>query len=79
MPYTDLTPGYERVKELNDGIAAMNIDIRKKEPVCISASFGMALLDPEITVEATIDRAEKALYAAKAAGRNCVRIWNPSM
>jgi diguanylate cyclase len=79
MPYTDLTPGYERVKEINEGLAALNIDIGKKEPVHVFASFGMALLDPGIPVETTIDRADKALYAAKAAGRNCVRIWNPSM
>jgi diguanylate cyclase (GGDEF)-like protein len=79
MPYTDLTPGYERVKELNEGLTALNIDIGKKEPVHVSASFGLALLDPEITVETAIDRADKALFAAKAAGRNCVRIWNPSM
>lgn len=79
MPYTELTPGYERVKELNEGIAALGIDIGEKEPVHISASFGLATLDPDTPVETTIDRADKALYAAKSAGRNCVRIWNPSM
>jgi PleD family two-component response regulator len=55
------------------------IKTNKKEPVHITASFGLALLDPDTPVETTIDRADKALYAAKAAGRNCVRIWNPSM
>jgi len=79
LPYTELTPGYERVKELSEGIAALNIDIGKKEPAHITASFGLALLDPDTPVETTIDRADKALYAAKAAGRNCVRIWNSSM
>lgn len=79
LPYTELTPGYDRIKELNEGLAALRIDIGKKEPVHISASFGLALLDPDTPVETTIDRADKALYAAKSAGRNCVRIWNPSM
>jgi diguanylate cyclase (GGDEF)-like protein len=79
LPYTELTPGYDRVKELNEGLAALRIDIGEKEPVHISASFGLALLDPDAPVETTIDRADKALYAAKSAGRNCVRIWNPSM
>jgi PleD family two-component response regulator len=42
-------------------------------------SFGIALLDPDVSVEQSVDRADKAMYAAKAAGRNCTRIWDPSM
>lgn len=79
MPYTELMPAQDRVKELNEGLVAMEINIGETEPVHVSASFGITLLDPEITVEKSIDRADKALYAAKAAGRNCVRIWEPSM
>lgn len=79
MPYTELTPGLDRVRELNEGLAALDIDIGAKAPIRISASFGLALLDPDIPVEASIDRADKALYAAKAAGRNCVQLWNDSM
>jgi PleD family two-component response regulator len=37
------------------------------------------LLDPDVSVEQSIERADKAMYAAKAAGRNCTRIWDPSM
>lgn len=75
MPYTDLAPGNDRVNELREGIAALEIDIGAKETIHISASFGLALLDPALPVEVSIDRADKALYAAKAAGRNCVRLW----
>jgi diguanylate cyclase len=79
MPYTELTGGLDRIKELNAGIAALDIDIDEEEPVHIEASFGLALLDPDIPVEKSIDRADKALYAAKAAGRNCVLMWDASM
>lgn len=79
MPYADLTPCHDRVNELREGIAALEIDIGKKEPLHISASFGVTLLDPDIPVETSIDRTDKALYAAKSEGRNCVRIWDSSM
>lgn len=79
MPYTELTSGSDRIRQLSEGLAALDIEIGEKEPVRITASFGLALLDPEIPVGASIDRADKALYAAKAAGRNCVRIWDASM
>lgn len=79
MPYTELMSGQSRIKELNDGLLALEIDIGEAETIHVSASFGITLLDPEITVEKSIDRADKALYAAKSAGRNCVRLWDASM
>ncbi|HUX42424.1 MAG TPA: diguanylate cyclase [Rectinemataceae bacterium] len=79
MPYTEAAAGFERVKELNRGIASLEIEIGEKEPIHIQASFGLALLDPDAPVEKSIDRADKALYAAKAAGRNCVLLWDSSM
>lgn len=79
MPYTELMPGQNRVKELNAGLSTMEIDIGETEPIHVSASFGITILDPDISVEKSIDRADKALYAAKSAGRNCVRMWDSSM
>jgi diguanylate cyclase len=72
-------PGFDRINEINEGLAALEIDIGEKEPIRITASFGLTLLEPDISVEKSIDRADKALYAAKSAGRNCVMIWDSSM
>ncbi|ASY56547.1 GGDEF domain protein [Sinorhizobium sp. CCBAU 05631] len=42
------------------------------ESVTITASFGVAALDLGESLEAAMQRADKALYAAKAGGRNRV-------
>ncbi|MBI1174736.1 MAG: diguanylate cyclase [Sideroxydans sp.] len=79
MPHAEPTPHSDRLNELREGLAALPIDIGEAEPIHISASFGLTLLDANVPVETSIDRADKALYAAKAAGRNCVRMWDESM
>lgn len=76
---TELTSAYEMIERLREGLAITDINIGTQAPVHISASFGLTLLDPDISVEQSIDRADKAMYAAKSAGRNCTRIWEPSM
>lgn len=45
----------------------------------VTASFGVTMLEPKVSVEQSIERADKALYAAKAAGRNCTRFWDPAL
>ncbi len=79
LPYIELAPGHARVASLCDGLAAQEIDIGESKPIHISASFGVTLLDPDVPVETAIDRADKAMYAAKAAGRNRVMVWDEAM
>lgn len=79
LPYTALEPGHDRIKGLGEGLAALDIDIGQESPIRITASFGLTLLAPDVPVGTSIDRADKASYAAKAAGKACVRIWDPAM
>lgn len=79
LPYIELEHGNDRVRSLSEGLVAMEIDINGNQPIHISASFGVTLLDPEAPVETAIDRADRAMYAAKAAGRNCVKVWDETM
>jgi diguanylate cyclase len=77
MQHTEVTSCYDMMERLRKGLATMSIEIDKKElPIHITASFGVVLLVHDAPVETSIDRADKAMYAAKAAGRNCVRIWS---
>lgn len=48
-------------------------------PIRITASFGVALLDPDVDVLESIERANQALTLAKAAGRNQIIRWDPSV
>lgn len=79
MPHTTQLDGHKKAERLREGLAAMPIDIGSKEPVRITASFGLVVLDHATPVETSLDHADKAMYAAKAAGKNCVRIWDPAM
>jgi diguanylate cyclase (GGDEF)-like protein len=76
MPNTDATTGYEVVERVRQGLAATPILYDGKATLQITMSFGLAMLDPDVSVERSIDRADKAMYVAKAAGRNCTRIWD---
>lgn len=79
IPHCELTIAQQMVEKLREGIAALPIDVGTTEPVHISVSFGLTVLEAKIPVEQSIDRVDKALYAAKAAGRNCTKIWDSSM
>lgn len=79
MPHTTQIDGFKKLERLREELAAMSIDIGSKDPVRITASFGLVMLDHATPVETSLDHADKAMYAAKVAGKNCVRIWDPAM
>jgi diguanylate cyclase (GGDEF)-like protein len=45
----------------------------------VTASFGLALLDPDEDVSQSIGRADQALLLAKTAGRNRAVAWDASV
>jgi two-component system cell cycle response regulator len=68
-----------RAENLREKISARPIQTAGK-PVSATISIGLALSSEftHSTVEEIMHQADIALYAAKAAGRNCVRVAHPS-
>jgi diguanylate cyclase (GGDEF)-like protein len=77
-PETDLATCAALVERLREGFAATPI-ICDGIPIQCELSCGVAPLVPEVSVERSIERADKAMYAAKSSGRNCTRVWDTSM
>ncbi len=47
----------------------------RDEKVQVTVSFGIAEFADGVDHEGLFDRADKALYQAKEAGRNCLIVW----
>ena len=71
----DATP----IDRLREGLESLQHEVAGEQPFHVTASFGLALLDPHLPVEQSIARADKALYAAKARGRNRTITWHAAM
>ena len=79
MPDADQASGFAIVERLREGLASMRHESKDHASFNVTASFGLTLLDPGVPVEQSIDRADRALYAAKSAGKNRTVLWAPSM
>jgi diguanylate cyclase (GGDEF)-like protein len=76
MPNTDLRTGHAVINRIREGLGSATLAHDGSTPIATTASFGLALLEPDVGVEESINRADKALYAAKAAGRDRVLAWD---
>jgi diguanylate cyclase (GGDEF)-like protein len=66
------------LERLRSAVGGLHVDPGEGGPVLqVTASFGVAALDPALTVEESIDRADKAMYQAKTLGRNRIEVSAP--
>ena len=72
LPQTDTQGALQVAERLRRAIAAARVTAGKK-PIRFTVSIGVASAEPNRgNIEDALSRADKALYAAKADGRNCV-------
>jgi diguanylate cyclase len=76
LPSTDPEKAKKVLDRLRRGLSRQNIQIDETVTISVTASFGVAALEPEDSLMSAIDHADQAMYEAKAAGRNRVRIWH---
>lgn len=78
LPRVDLADARVIAHGMRAALATKRIDALP-ETVRVTASFGVAAVNADEPLEAAIQRADKALYAAKAGGRNRVESADPPM
>lgn len=77
LPETDIEAAEHIAERLR--VAVENAAFTTAQgPISLTISVGVAVYDPNdpTTLDAVIDRADRALYIAKRSGRNCVRVWS---
>ena len=73
---TPLSAGTFVAERLRASVEARRFEVHE-QLVTVTASFGLACTEDiigELTPEALIDAADRALFASKDAGRNCVHM-----
>jgi len=77
LPATPLSQAVEAGERLRLAIAGLTFTGEGGRRFCITVSVGVAQLAPGETADTLTERADKALYAAKSAGRNRVLAYEP--
>ena len=72
LPSTSLEAGALAAERVRGLLASAEITDSTGEAIAVSASFGVASYVADETLEQVIDRADRAMYRAKSAGRNRV-------
>ena len=76
LPNISLDGAAAAMERARRDIEAAEIELKGRAPVRVTASFGVAQLCPQISIEQSIELADRALFCAKARGRNNVCRWD---
>ena len=76
LPETDMESAYQLAERVRSSVASATLNFHRST-LSYSASIGVAMKDTETThIQELLSQADKALYAAKEAGKNCIQIYD---
>jgi diguanylate cyclase len=75
LPLTSLEQAVGVAQKIREAVARVVVHCNNHQ-ITVTVSGGLAMIEPNERVETLIQRADSALYAAKAAGRNCAFLHN---
>lgn len=75
LPETAPDQAARIAERLREAVSARDVAVDADITLSVTASFGLCMIDPEASVETTIQRADQALYRAKRDGRDRVAVW----
>lgn len=78
FPDADLATCHTLVDRLREGLANTPVTHEGQTIPC-RVSCGVALLQAELPLDQVIERADRAMYSAKKAGRNRTHLWEPGL
>jgi len=75
LPGTPLDDAVQVIERVRAGLERLPIAVPGKHRLNVTASFGLAQIQPGKPVEDSIGQADEALLRAKQNGRNRVEVW----
>lgn len=79
LPDADLQLTQTIIDRMREGFATLAFTTDRPNAISATASFGITQLDPDVSVEESINRADMALYEVKKSGGKGSCVWIPSM
>lgn len=76
LPGTNTETGLLVLDRIRQAIEALSLTSEKGEPIPVTATFGLAEVDADTSVDDAIEHADKALYDGKRSGRNRVVVYS---
>lgn len=76
LPAANREAGLQVLERMRAAVAALDLSTPSGQKIPVTATFGLAELSADLSVEASIDQADNALYDGKRLGRNRVVAWS---
>jgi diguanylate cyclase (GGDEF)-like protein len=75
LPGASLPAGELVLDRMRQAVAALTLVAEDGRPIPVTATFGLAMLSADLSVEESFDQADTALYRGKIEGRNRVAVF----